>query len=152
LSFRKLFAAVVATTTLSLMGAGSLSAQPQQNGLVNVNISGNVVQVPIGIAANICDVNVAVLVDDFLDQAAPCRADATSTAEVFVTSPDGGGQPGPGDQTGLINLNISDNVVQIPLAVALNVCDLNVAVLVDLFDDAAATCEARARGRARSSS
>jgi hypothetical protein len=150
LSFRKLFAAVVATTTLSLMGAGSVSAQPQQNGLVNVNISDNVVQVPIGIAANICDVNVAVLVDDFLDQAAPCRADATGQA--FVTSPDGGGEPGPGDQTGLVNLNISGNQVQIPLAVALNVCDVNVAVLVDLFDDDAATCEARARGRARSSS
>ena len=149
--FRKFFAAVLAATTLSLMGAGSAAAQPQQNGLVNVNISGNVVQVPIGIAANICDVNVAVLVDDFLDQAAPCMADATGRA-VFVTSPDGGGQQGPGDQTGLINLNISDNLIQIPVAAALNVCDVNVAVLVDLFDDDAATCEARARGRARSSS
>lgn len=150
--FRKFFAAVLVTGTMSLMGAGSVSAQPEQNGLVNINISDNVVQVPIGIAANVCDVNVAVLVDDFLDAAEPCRADATSTAEVFVTSPDGGGQPGPGDQTGLINLNISGNQVQIPLAAALNVCDVNVAVLVDLFDDAAATCEARARGRARSSS
>jgi hypothetical protein len=147
--FRKFFAAVLVTGTMSLMGAGSVSAQPEQNGLVNVNISDNVVQVPIGIAANICDVNVAVLVDDFLDQAAPCRADAAGQA--FVTSPDGDGQPGPGDQTGLVNLNISGNQVQIPLAAALNVCDVNVAVLVDLFDDAAATCEARARGRARSS-
>jgi hypothetical protein len=144
---RKFFAAVVATTTLSLMGAASVSAQPEQTGLVNVNISGNVVQVPIGIAANICDVNVAVLVNDFLDEAAPCRADATSGA-VFVTSPDGTEQPG--DQTGLINLNISGNTVQIPVAAALNVCDVNVAVLVDLFDDDAATCEARARGRASS--
>jgi hypothetical protein len=130
------------------MGAASASAQPQQNGLVNINISDNVVQVPIGIAANVCDVNVAVLVDDFLDAAEPCRADAAGQA--FVTTPDGPGEPGPGDQTGLINLNISGNQVQIPLAAALNVCDVNVAVLVDLFDDAAATCEARARGRARS--
>jgi small secreted domain DUF320 len=148
---RKFFAAVLATTTLSLMGAASASAQPEQNGLVNINISGNTVQVPIGIAANVCDVNVAILVDDFLDAAEPCRADATSTAEVFVETPDGG-QQGPGFQTGLINLNISDNQVQIPLAAALNVCDVNVAVLVDIFDDAAAECEARARGRARSSS
>jgi hypothetical protein len=143
---RRFFAAALATVALSLIGAGSVSAQPEQNGLVNINISDNVVQVPIGIAANVCDVNVAVLVDDFLDAAEPCRADATSTAEVFVTSPDGG----PADQTGLINLNISGNQVQIPLAAALNVCDVNVAVLVDIFDDAAATCEARARGRARS--
>jgi hypothetical protein len=129
------------------MGAASVSAQ-EQTGLVNIRIENNVVQVPIGIAANVCDVNVAVLVDDFLDAAAPCRADATSDAEVFVESPDGTEQPG--DQTGLVNLDISGNQVQIPLAVALNVCDVNVAVLVDLFDDAAATCEARARGRASS--
>jgi hypothetical protein len=144
---RKFLAAVVATTTLSLMAVASVSAQPEQNGLVNVNISDNVVQVPIGIAANICDVNVAVLVNDFLDQAEPCRADSSSTAEVFVTSADGSA---PAAQTGLINLNISGNTVQIPLAAALNVCDVNVAVLVDLFDDAAATCDARARGRANS--
>jgi hypothetical protein len=130
------------------MGAASVSAQPEQTGLVNIIIANNVVQVPIGIAANVCDVNVAVLVADFLDEAAPCRADATSTAEVFVESPDGTGEPG--DQTGLINLIISGNTVQIPVAAALNVCDVNVAVLVDLFDDDAATCEARARGRASS--
>lgn len=42
------------------------------------------VQVPIGVAANICDVNVAVLVDQFLDAPADCNADATS--EAFITS------------------------------------------------------------------
>jgi hypothetical protein len=143
---RKLFAAVVATTTLALMGAASASAQPQ-NGLVNIRIADNVVQVPIGIAANVCDVNAAVLVNTFLDAAEPCRADATSTAGVFVESPNG---TAPGAQTGLINLDISGNTVQIPLAAALNVCDVNVAVLVDLLFDDAATCEARARGRANS--
>jgi hypothetical protein len=142
---RKFLAALVATTTLSLMAAASASAQPQ-NGLVNIRIADNVVQVPIGIAANVCDVNVAVLVNDFLDAAEPCRADATSMAGVFVESPDGTAQR----QTGLINLDISGNTVQIPLAAALNVCDVNVAVLVDLLFDNAATCEARARGQANS--
>jgi len=42
------------------------------------------VQVPIGIAANVCDVNVAVLVNEFLDQASDCNADADS--EAFVES------------------------------------------------------------------
>jgi hypothetical protein len=121
------------------------SASAQQEGLVNVDISGNNVQVPIGIAANICDVNVAVLVDDFLDSAAPCRSDAQGRA-VFV---DSGGPGEPQAQTGLINISISGNNVQIPVAAALNVCDINVAVLVDLFDDDSATCEARARGRAQ---
>ena len=121
------------------------TASAQQEGLVNVDISGNNVQVPIGLAANICDVNVAVLVNDFLDDAAPCRSDAEAGA-VFVSS-DGGGEPQA--QTGLINLSISGNNVQIPVAAALNVCDVNVAVLVDLFDDDSATCDARARGQAR---
>jgi hypothetical protein len=122
----------------------SASAQTQE-GLVNVNVSDNVVQVPIGIAANVCDVNVAVLVNEFLDAAEPCRSDATGSA--FVTSADGSAEP---FQSGLINVNVSGNDVQIPIAAALNVCDVNVAVLVDLFDDAAGECEARARGRARS--
>jgi hypothetical protein len=122
----------------------SASAQTQE-GLVNVNVSDVTVQVPIGIAANVCDVNVAVLVDRFLDTAEPCRADSTSTAVVTVTS-DGPGEP---FQSGLINVNVSGVDVQIPIAAALNVCDVNVAVLVDLFRDASGACEARARGRAR---
>ena len=134
----------LAMSVVAMAIPASASAQTQE-GLVNVNISGNTVQVPIGIAANICDVNVAVLVDEFLDAAAPCRSDATGSA--FVTSSDGSEEP---FQSGLINVNVSGNDVQIPIAAALNVCDVNVAVLVDLFDDASGECDARARGQARS--
>ena len=37
----------------------------QQNGLVNVSVDGNTVQVPIGVAANVCDIAANVLARDF---------------------------------------------------------------------------------------
>src|SRR5215213_2493550 len=88
-------AAVVATMSLGI-AAGPASAQTQE-GLVNLDVSGNTVQVPIGIAANVCDVNVAVLVNDFLDQAAKCDAGADADA-IAVSSADPGAT---GDQSGL---------------------------------------------------
>jgi hypothetical protein len=126
------------------IAAGPASAQTQE-GLVNLDVSGNTVQVPVGIAANVCDVNVAVLVNDFLDQAAKCDAGADSQA-IAVSSADPGAT---GDQSGLVNVRINNNTVQIPLAVALNVCDVNVAVLTNLFSDQAAQCDSKANSRAR---
>ena len=67
---KALVAATAVASTLTV-GAMAPSAVAQQTGLVNVEIVGNNVivspqvganlQVPIGIAANVCDVNVAVL-------------------------------------------------------------------------------------------
>jgi hypothetical protein len=125
-------------TTVALMAASPATAQPQ-SGLVNVDISGVTIQVPVAIAANICDVNVAVLVNDLKDDAAQC--DATADADAITV---GGGGGGGGPQEGLVNVRISDVTVQVPLAVAANICDVNVAVLVDLIDDAAASCDADA--------
>jgi hypothetical protein len=108
----------------------SASAQ-QQEGLVNVNISDNVVQVPIGIAANVCDVNVAVLAQITDAGSEDCFADADAQADGTITP----GTPGaPPNQDGLINVNISGNTVQVPVAVALNVCDVNIAVLAEIND------------------
>jgi hypothetical protein len=123
---------------VALAAATPAAAQPQR-GLVNVDISGVTIQVPVAIAANICDVNVAVLVNDLRDDAARCNATADADA---ITVSDGGGGGGP--QEGLVNIRVSDVTVQVPLAVAANVCDVNVAVLVDLIDDAAASCNADA--------
>jgi hypothetical protein len=120
--------------------ASPAAAQPVQNGLVNVNVSDLEVQVPIAIAANICDVNVAVLVQDLLDDAADCRATGTSNA---ITTQEDDGAP---VQEGLVNLNLSDISVQIPVTVAANVCDVNVAVLVSNIADEADTCTADADG------
>ena len=86
---RRLITLVVATALTVAMLAMPASAQPVfTGGLVNVTIvdvaSGNqvAVQVPIGVAANVCDVNAAVLVNEFQDDGtADCTSEADSEAE-----------------------------------------------------------------------
>jgi hypothetical protein len=128
----------------SLTAGAAAPAAAQQNGLVNVNVSGVDIQLPIAIAANVCDVNVAVLVNDLRDDAAACDAIADADA-ITVSDPGGGGGP---PQEGLVNVNVSDVTVQVPVAAAANICDVNVAVLVDLLDDAAQSCDADASSHA----
>ena len=127
-------AAVTAALALAVMAA---PASAQQEGLVNVAITDNTVQVPVAVAANICDVDVNVLASDIQDGSALCNADADS----FATAARGGGGGG-GPQSGLINVDISDNTVQVPISVAANVCDLNVGVLVQNLRDGNSNCAA----------
>ena len=131
---RMSLAAVVAAFTLAFAAA---PAGAQQEGLVNVAITDNTVQVPVAVAANVCDVDVNVLASDIQDGSALCDADADS----FATAARGGGGGG-GPQSGLINIDISDNTVQVPISVAANVCDLNVGVLVQNLRDGDSDCAA----------
>ncbi|MGK5111294.1 hypothetical protein [Geodermatophilus sp. CPCC 205506] len=121
--------------------ASPAAAQPNQQGLINVNISDLVVQIPVAIAANICDVNIAVLVADLVDDAATCNAEATPDADAEITTTDGGAPP---TQDGLVNVNVSSINVQAPIGVVANVCDVNAAVLVNLVADDSAPCEGSA--------
>ncbi len=83
-------AAVLATVALAAgVAAGPAAAQADHNqaGLVVVNVDNVLnnndvtVQVPISVAANICDVDVQVLVADLADDgSATCTADANSNA------------------------------------------------------------------------
>ena len=81
-------------------------------------------QLPIALAADLCDVTVDVLVNELSDGSSPCEA--SSNADAVVTTEDGG----PVAQEGLVNVNVTDVVVQAPIAIAANVCDVTVAVLV----------------------
>jgi hypothetical protein len=158
------FAFAVPTGTAAAQGVGTA-------GLVNVvlvdviDITGNVVeiQVPVSVAANVCDVNAAVLVQEFADEGdADCDATATSRATIGGGqgggNGPGGGQGGPFVGTaGLVNvvlvdvLDIIGNrvIVQVPVSVAANVCDVNVAILVQEFQDTgAADCDSTADSRA----
>ena len=99
-------------------------APVEQEGLVNLNLTGVTVQLPIALAADVCDVTVDVLVNELSDGSSPCEA--SSNAEAVVTTEDGG----PVAQDGLVNVNLTDVVVQAPIAIAANVCDVTVAVLV----------------------
>jgi hypothetical protein len=127
---------VVAAGAMALTVAGPASAQNQQEGLVNVAVEDVVVQVPVAVAANLCDINVAVLAQ-VRDDAAACEATADSTATA------GPNNNRPTRQSGLVNVLLDDVLVQVPVVVAANLCDVNVAVLSRLDDDAEA-CDATA--------
>jgi hypothetical protein len=137
---RKLLIPALLAGTLSLVAATPSIAQ-NQRGLVNVAVGDVTIQVPIAVAANICDVNVAVLVRDFRDDGeATCETVAGSEATVTR-----GPASTPVVQRGLVNVAIGDVTVQVPIAAALNLCDVNLAVLVaDFFDGGGASCEAEA--------
>ena len=127
----------------AVLAASAPASAAQQTGLVNINVEDNVIQVPIAIAANICDVTVAVLVADLRDDGeATCRAFAASGATVTPRQGGGGGNT---RQTGLINVNLENNTIQVPISAAANICDVDVVVLATavLFDDAT-QCTARA--------
>lgn len=130
----------VFTAALSMLVLASPAAAAQQEGLVNINVEDNVIQVPVAVAANVCDVTVAVLVSDLRDGSATCRTAALSMAEV---TPAGDG--GATRQDGLINVNLENNTVQIPIAVAANICDVDVVVLAtEILLSDATSCTARA--------
>jgi len=138
---RFLIGGCAAVATAAGSGAvlnGNAAASTDQQGLVNLNLTGVTVQLPIGLAANLCDVEVAVLVDELSDGSAPCNA--SSNPEAVVATEDGG----PVSQEGLVNVNVTDVVVQAPIGIAANVCDINVAVLVDRLLDSASPCDATA--------
>lgn len=135
------FIAAAALAGAGVVGAAASPAGADpvtQEGLVNVNLTDVTVQVPVAVAANVCDVNVAVLVNDLLDDSAPCTASADPTS--VIETEDGG----PVRQRGLANVNITDLVVQVPIGIAANICDVNVGVLVGELRDAAADCDATA--------
>jgi len=135
--FGKCLAAACIAGTGIVGAAGTAGAEPvTQEGLVNVNLTDVAVQVPIALAANVCDVNVAVLVNELQDASAPCDASADPSA--VVETQDGG----PVRQRGLANVNITDLVVQVPIGIAANICDVNAGVLVGELRDTAATCDA----------
>jgi hypothetical protein len=90
---RKLAAGLFAGGLLAVSAAAPASAQPViTGGLINVTVNDvNVgVQVPIGIAANVCDINAALLVAAIHDEGDnTCDATATSRADLIQDLPMG---------------------------------------------------------------
>ena len=136
-SARVRLAAVAVTTALSLgVAAAPAGAQPQ-SGLINVNVSNNTVQVPISVAANLCGVQVGVLAQALQQAPVDCRATSTATA-TSVSSGGGGGGP----QSGLVNIAITNNTIQVPVGIAANICGVQAAVLAQGLTQGAVTCDA----------
>ncbi len=69
-----------AASLVALAGTTTAGAQ-NQSGLVNVAIVDNTVQIPIGVAANVCGVTVNLLASNILNGDTTCSAvsDATAT-------------------------------------------------------------------------
>jgi hypothetical protein len=135
MKIRLTMAAFVAAVSC-LAAASTAAAQPHQSGLVNVAVVDNTVQIPIGIAANVCDVAVNVLATATATSPADCTAMAPATA--FSTGGGGGG----GGQSGLVNLWVSNNTIQVPVGIAANICDVSANVLAQGTLTGPATCDA----------
>jgi hypothetical protein len=129
---------IVSLAVVSALLAATVSpaAAATQRGLVNVNVENNTIQVPIAVAANICNVTVALLAQDIETASSECEANAGATAERA------GGNGNGTNQRGLINLNIEDNVVQIPIGIAANVCNVSAAILAQQIRTGDASCDA----------
>lgn len=141
-SFKSRLTAVASVVALSMAFAAPAQAQNQAgDSLVNVQISDLNVLVPVGIAANLCDVNANVLAAQARQGGAQCTADADSTAS---PGRGGGGGGGGNNQAGnsLVNVQIDDTTVAIPIAVAANICDVNVNILALQIREGGATCNA----------
>ena len=132
-------ATVVSVFAVSIAFAAPAQAQNQAgDSLVNVQLSDINVLVPIGVAANLCDINANVLASQERNGGAECDATATSTA----TPGSGGGGGGNNAGSSLVNVQIDDLTVAVPIAVAANICDVNVNVLAQQQRDGGAQCTA----------
>jgi hypothetical protein len=123
------------------------SRETRQNGLINVNVEGLILLLPIAAAANVCDVDVVVLATEILlSDATMCTADAGAEGITSGPAPGAGGPPT--RQEGLVNVNVEDNTILVPIAIAANVCDVTVAILATDLQDGSATCDALATSNA----
>ena len=134
----KMLIAAAAATVAIAVPVGSASAQ-DQDGLVNVLVTNTQIAVPVSVAANLCDVNVAVLAQQVGVPGTQCTATADSQA-----SHQGGNGGGNVSQDGLVNIAVTDTQIAVPVAVAANLCDINVGVLARQLGIGETQCTASA--------
>jgi hypothetical protein len=134
---RKLIGGSLAGVALAIaMVAPVAAANRAGDSLVNVQVSDTTIAVPIALAANLCDIDVNVLAR----QADVGGTTCTATAESVATPGGGGGGNQAGDS--LVNVQIDDLNVLLPIGIAANVCDVNANVLAAQLDLGPTTCDA----------
>jgi hypothetical protein len=139
----RLLLAVFSTAVFGAVGATAAPAQ-QQSGLVNVAVVNNTVQIPIGIAANVCGVTVNLLAS--ATSTSPVTCTAVSGAQATSTGNSGGG--GGGNQQGLVNIYVANNTIQVPIGIAANICGVAANVLASNTSTGSASCNALGNGTA----
>ena len=138
---RRRFAAVAACCALAAgVAATPGQAATQQDGLVNVSLTNTNVQVPIGVAADVCNVAANVLATSTFGGNGTCSAASRATADNG-----GGGGGGNTHQSGLVNVSLTDTNIQVPVGVAANVCDVAVNVIAANTFGGNGTCTAVSR-------
>lgn len=141
--FKKITGASLAGAALAVAMVGPVGAVSHNvagDSLINVQISDVEVLVPVSVAANLCDLNVNILAAQDRADGADCTATATSIASPGSNGGGGGNQAG----NSLVNVQISDLTVFVPIGVAANLCDVNANVLAAQARDGGATCDADA--------
>jgi hypothetical protein len=122
---RRMLVAAVSSSVIAV-GVSALPAAAQttqQSGLVNVALTGNTVQVPVAVAADICGVQANVIATNTFGGNAVCTSTSSSTAT------GGGGGGGTTTQEGLVNVALTGNTIQVPVGVAADVCGVQVNVI-----------------------
>jgi Fe2+ transport system protein FeoA len=156
----------LAAIAMTLAGSGAASAASNdQSGLVNVNVQNLALQVPVSVAvpvavaANVCGVDVNVLAQQFANGPVSCNATSTSTAlnrSIADAMTGGGGGGSSNQQSGLVNVNLQDIAIQVPVSVAVpvgvaaNVCDVNANVLASQLKNGPTSCDATSSSNALS--
>lgn len=117
---------MVAAVAMALPGAAS-AQNTAGDSLVNVQIGNVTVELPIAVAANVCDVNVNVLARQADVGQTTCMAQADATA----TPPQGPGGHQNNAGNSLVNVQAGDINVLVPIGIAANICDLSVNALAE---------------------
>jgi hypothetical protein len=120
--------------------AGAGAQNTAGDSLVNVQIGDVLVELPIAVAANVCDVNVNVLARQADVGDTTCTADADATA----TPPQGPGGHQNNAGNSLVNVQAGDITVLVPIGIAANICDLSVNALAEQLKLGNDECEATA--------
>jgi hypothetical protein len=142
----RFFVLALAAVMMMALAVAPASAQVDQEGLVNVNIGDVTAQVPVAVAANVCNIAVGVLAEQAMDGEATCDAVARSQAQ---NNRGADRSNSPVHQDGLVNVNIGDVTAQVPITVAANACNIGIGVLAQQVMDGDATCDAVAQGQAQ---
>lgn len=133
------FAAILAASAVSLGVAAGPASAAQQSGLVNVDITGNTVQVPVAVAADVCGVQANVIASNTFGGNAICTSTSHATAQ------GGGGGGGGTNQDGLVNVALTNNTVQVPIGVAADICGVQANVIASNTFGGNALCSATSR-------
>ncbi len=69
--------------------------------------------------------------------------DCDAVAGATATRAGNGGGGGGGKQSGLVNLYVADNTIQVPVAIAANICGVAVNILAQQTNTGGAQCDAK---------